>query len=153
MIRAYLTIAMVLAALAAAAMVTAAPAAADTPVAARTIRAQTVLAPSDLATVEGEVPGAIGDADAIVGQEARVALYAGRPIMPGDVGPPALVDRNQIVRMVHDAGGLTIVTEGRALGRGGVGDSLRVMNLASRTTVTGVVLPDGTVAVGSAPGV
>ena len=153
MIRACLTIAAVLAALAAAAMVTAGAAAADTPAAARTIRAQTILAPSDLTTIPGEVPGAIGDLAAIVGQEARVALYAGRPIMPGDVGPPALVDRNQVVRLVHDAGGLSIVTEGRALGRGGVGDALRVMNLASRATVTGIVQPDGTVAVGSAPGV
>ena len=153
MMRAVLVIAAVLAALLAAAMVTAAPAAADTPVTARTIRAQTILAPSDLTTTPGDVPGAILDLDAILGQEARVALYAGRPIMPGDVGPPALVDRNQIVRLVHDAGGLSITAEGRALGRGGIGDELRVMNLASRTTVTGVVQPDGSVAVGAAPGV
>ncbi len=152
MIRAGLTLAALAAALAAA-LVAAAPARAQTPVTARTIRAQTILAPSDLTTMEGEVPGAILELDAIVGQEARVALYAGRPIMPGDVGPPAVVDRNQIVRLVHDAGGLSIVTEGRALGRGGVGDVLRVMNLASRATVTGVVRPDGTVAVGAAPGV
>ena len=149
MIRAPLILAAVVVALAVAALA----AAADTPVAARTIRAQTILAPSDLAMAPGEVPGAILDAGAIVGQEARVALYAGRPIMPGDVGPPALVDRNQIVRLVHDVGGLSIVTEGRALGRGGVGDALRVMNLASRATVTGVVQPDGTIAVGPRAGV
>ena len=149
MVRTGLVLAMVAAALAVAAI----SARADTPVAARTIRAQSVLAPSDLTMAPGEVPGAILDAEEIVGQEARVAIYAGRPIMPGDVGPPALVDRNQIVRLVHDAGGLSIVTEGRALGRGGVGDALRVMNLASRATVTGVVQPDGTVAVGPRAGV
>ena len=129
-----------------------APSAADTPVAARTIRAKAILTPDDLTMAPGEVPGAILDPDLIVGQEARVALYAGRPIMPGDVGPPALVERNAIVRLIYDVGGLSIVTEGRALGRGGVGDSLRVMNLASRATVTGSVRPDGAVEVGLAPG-
>ena len=149
MIRAALVLAMVAAAL----MVAAISAWADTPVAARTLRAQTILAPPDVAMAPGDVPGAIAEPEAIVGQEARVAIYAGRPFMPGDVGPPALVARNQIVRLIHDAGGLTIVTEGRSLGRGGVGDALRVMNLASRATVTGVVQADGTVAVGPQAGV
>lgn len=129
-----------------------APAAGDTPVAARTIRAQSVLMPGDLTTAPGEVPGAVLDTARLIGQEARIALYAGRPIMEGDVGPPALVARNQLVRLVYDAGGLSIAAEGRALGRGGAGDSLRVMNLASRATVTGVVRPDGAVAVGAEPG-
>ena len=34
------------------------------------------------------------------------------------------------------------------MGRAGIGDSLRVMNLNSRSTVTGIVQADGTVAVG-----
>ena len=127
-------------------------AAADTPVAARTIRAHSILSASDLTTSPADVPGAIRDPALIVGREARVALYAGRPIMPGDIGAPALVERNQIVRLVYDAGGLSIVTEGRALGRAGAGDTLRVMNLASRSTVTGFVRSDGTVAVGALAG-
>lgn len=129
-----------------------APAAADTPVAARTIRAHSLIGPADLGTTPGEVPGAIADPTLIVGQEARVALFAGRPIMPGEIGPPALVERNQIVRLAFQAGGLTILAEGRALDRAGAGDTLRVMNLASRATVTGFVRSDGTVAVGHAPG-
>ena len=132
--------------------ITTAPSAADTPVAARTIRAGTVLTLADLTMAPGEVPGAITDPGLIAGLEARVALYAGRPIMAGDVGPPALVERNGIVRLVYDVGGLSIVTEGRALGRAGAGDTLRVMNLASRATVTGYVRPDGAVVVGLAPG-
>lgn len=129
----------------------AAPAAADTPVTARTLRAQHLVTPADLVMIQGEVPGALGDPGLIVGLETRVALYAGRPVMPGDVGPPALVERNQIVPLIYDAGGLSIRAEGRALGRGGLGDSLRVMNLASRNTVTGRVRADGAVEVGSAP--
>ena len=103
MTRAALVLAAVVAALAFAALA----ARADTPVAARTIRANSIIAPADLTTTPGEVPGAITDPALIVGQEARVALYAGRPVMPGDVGPPALVERNQIVKLVYDAGGLS----------------------------------------------
>ena len=148
MTRAALTIGAVVAALAFAAL----SARAETPVAARTIRAHTLITPGDLTTTAADVPGALSDPALIVGRETRVALYAGRPFMPGDVGPPALVERNQIVRLIYDTGGLNIVTEGRALGRAAAGDSLRVMNLASRATVTGFVRSDGTVTVGLAPG-
>ena len=86
-------------------------------------------------------------APVVVGQEARVAIFAGRPIGPSDIGPPALIDRNQIVLLTYRKGAITIVTEGRAMGRGGVGDLVRVMNLASRTTVSGHVAEDGTIRV------
>lgn len=124
------------------------PAQADTLIATRNVRAHAILAPGDVAVVAADVPGALTEPAQALGQEARVALYAGRPIRAGDVGPPALVDRNQIVPLSYSAGPLAIVTEGRALVRGGVGDVIRVMNLASRTTVSGRILPDGSVAVG-----
>jgi len=75
--------------------------------------------------------------------EARVALYAGRPIRQGDVGPPAVVDRNQIIPLVYMRSGVMISTEGRALDRAGPGDLIRVMNLSSRSTVTARVGSDG----------
>ena len=118
-------------------------------VAARTIRAQALIAPTDLAWAEGTMPDAFADPADVLGQEARVAIYAGRPILAGDIGPPALVERNQSVTLVYSRGGLTILAEGRSLGRGGAGDSLRAMNLASRTTITGRIAADGTVHVGS----
>lgn len=118
-------------------------------VAARTIRAQALIAPADLARAEGTMPNAFADPAEVLGQEARVAIYAGRPILAGDIGPPALVERNQTVTLVYRRGALTIIAEGRSLGRGGAGDSLRAMNIASRTTVTGRVAADGTVHVGS----
>ena len=119
------------------------PAAADILVAARTIPAQTLIGPADLAIAEGEAPGTLSDPDLAIGQEARVALYAGRPIRPGDLGPPAVVERNAIVPLIFRAGGLYISTEGRALDRAGPGEVIRVMNLASRATVTAVVAADG----------
>jgi flagella basal body P-ring formation protein FlgA len=124
------------------------PASAETLVAARTIRSQAVLAPGDLTVIDGTIVGALQSAEQAIGLEARVVLYAGRPILPGDIGPAAIIDRNQIVTLLFRRGTLTIAAEARALGRAGVGDTLRVMNLASRSTVTGTVRADGTVIVG-----
>ncbi len=126
---------------------TAFPAVADTVVPVRTIRAQEVIAAADLTIHPSANPGAIRNAADIIGMEARVALYAGRPVRPGDVGPPALVNRNDVIALIFHQGGLRIVTEGRAMGRGAAGDRLRVMNLASRTSVWGLVRLDGSVEV------
>ncbi|WP_435594157.1 flagellar basal body P-ring formation chaperone FlgA [Rhodovulum tesquicola] len=126
-----------------------APVSAEMLVAARTIRGQTILGPGDVALAEGTMAGALTDPYEAIGQEARVNLYAGRPIMAGDLGPPAIVDRNQIVTVFYRNGPVNIAADGRALERAGVGDPVRVMNLASRTTVTGFVAADGTVTVGA----
>lgn len=120
---------------------------ADSLVALRTLRAQSVLSEADVAVVAAEIPGALSDPAEVAGQEARVTIYAGRPIRAGDIGPPAVVERNQVIPLAYRAGPLTILTEGRALARGGAGDTIRVMNLASRTTVLGQVDASGQVRV------
>ncbi len=116
---------------------------ADIVVAARTIRPQTVIAPEDLAIRDIAVPGAIDDPALLIGMEARVALYANRPIQPGDVGFPATVERNQLIMLIYQSGTLLISTEGRALDRAGPGDLIQVMNLTSRTTVTARIGAEG----------
>ena len=80
--------------------------------------------------------------------EAKVALYPGRPILASQLGAPALVERNAMVRMSYASGPLRIMTEGRALDRAAAGELVRVMNLASKQTVTGVVAADGSIEVG-----
>lgn len=113
----------------------------------RTIRAKELISAEDLTYKNGEVPGALSDPSEVIGQEARVALYVGRPIHPGDLGPPAIVDRNDLVTLVFKKGGLIITTEGRSLGRGSEGEFIRVMNLSSRTTVSGRIAADGRIEV------
>lgn len=128
-------------------LVTAQGVAADTLTAARLVRANTVISAADLAVSDAEIPGALGADTDIAGLEAKVTLYPGHPIRPQDVGPAALIERNQQVVLVYRNGGLTILTEARSLSRGAVGDTIRAMNLSSRTTVFGRVEPDGTVSV------
>ena len=120
---------------------------ADTVIAARTLRAQSIIGPDDLVLRDLEVPGALTTLEGLLGLETRQAIYAGRPVRPGDLGPPALIDRNQLVSLVYSQGGLVIVAEAKSLGRGGEGELLRVMNLSSRQIVNGVIQPDGTVKV------
>ncbi len=120
---------------------------ADIVLAARTMRAHSVLTESDLKVTSGDIPGTYVAIAELIGQESRVVLYAGRPIRIDDVGPPALVDRNQIVALVYNTGGLRILAEGRSLARGGVGDRVRVMNLSSRSTITGTIQADGSISV------
>lgn len=123
------------------------PAAAEIVVAAHTIRAQTVLSANDLAVQPGQKAGTLANPAELIGQETRVAIYAGRPIRLSDVGPPAIVERNQMVSILFARGFLSIATEGRALDRAGVGEIVRVMNMSSRATVSGRVLPDGRIKV------
>ena len=114
----------------------------------RVIRPMAIIAPGDLGVLDRQVPGALTPDIDLIGQEARVTLYPGRPILPGHVGPAALVERNQPVIVIFRNHGLSISADGRALSRGAEGDMVRVMNLASRTTVSGRVMDDGSVMVG-----
>lgn len=113
----------------------------------RTIRAKEIIGAADLVTKEVSVAGALSDPHEVVGQEARVALYPGRPVRAGDIGPPAIVGRNDIVTLVFKQGPLRIMTEGRSLGRGAAGETIRAMNLSSRTTVSGRIQTDGSIEV------
>ncbi len=122
---------------------------ADSLVATRVIRAHQTLVAEDMALVAAEIPDALANASAAIGQEARVAIYPGRAIRAQDLGKAAIVERNQIVALAYQVGGLSIQTEGRALDRGGEGDVIELMNLSSKTKVLGRIGPDGTVYVGN----
>lgn len=127
----------------------AAPARADVLVAARTIPSKSIIAAEDLVLVINDQSGPAMDAQSVIGQEARVVLYEGRPIRRSDIGPAALVERNQIVVTIYENGPLRISTEGRALGRAAEGEPVRVMNIASRKIIMGVVAANGTIFVSS----
>lgn len=126
-------------------------AAADTVVATRALRPQTVIAAADVTLAPGAVPGAAERLEEVIGRETKVALYKDRPVLTGEIGAPTLIARNQIVPLVFAAGALTISTEGRALERGGAGDSIRILNMASRTTVRGRIRADGSVLADATP--
>lgn len=106
----------------------------------RPIRARSVIGPDDVALAKGRSTGALATVDEAIGMEARVWLQTGQAITPDDLAPAALVERNQLVTMRFRSGRLEITVEGRALDRAAAGEPVRVMNLGSRTTVTGRVV-------------
>ena len=96
----------------------------------RTLRVGTILTAEDLSATSRQ----------LIGLEVRRAVYAGHQIMMSDLGPPTLVRRNEIVTMRFRSGAIALRAEGRALGAGGAGEAIDVMNLSSRQTVRAVVV-------------
>ncbi|MEP2532364.1 flagellar basal body P-ring formation chaperone FlgA [Shimia sp.] len=120
---------------------------ADVVVATQIIRANSIIPANAIAVKDGTIPGTHTNLADVIGLEARTSIYPGRPVRLNDTGAPALVERNQIVALTFVTQGLEISTEGRSLSRAGVGDRVRVMNLTSRTTISGTVLSDGSIQV------
>lgn len=128
-------------------MLVAGDAAAETVVSNRTIRPQQIITSQDVRMEQQIIQGAYDNMEHVLGQEAKHIIYPGRAIMIGSVGTPALVERNQIVELIFESGGLRIVAEGKALGRGAAGERIRVMNSDSRTVLFGEIHPDGSIVV------
>lgn len=109
-------------------------------VAVRTLPAGTILTLQDLDESGAGGPDGV---DRMIGLQTRTIIYEGRPVTPQQLVPPVIVERNQMVVLAYEAGPLSIRTEGRALGAGAAGDVIRVMNMASRTTVQATIREDG----------
>lgn len=87
-------------------------------------------------------------AEDILNKTPRRPVRAGVPLRGFDLGPPVVVKRGSQVALVYENGRLHITAQGRALGDGAAGDTIRVVNLTSSRTVEGRVSPDGAVRVG-----
>ncbi|MCV2867058.1 flagellar basal body P-ring formation chaperone FlgA [Defluviimonas sp. WL0002] len=124
-------------------MFAAQPGLAETAIAARTIPARAMISADDVISTPDSVPGGAKTDDAI-GQEARVTMFRGQPVLIANLVTPALVQRNQPVRLHYRSGGLTISAEGRSLDRAALGETVRALT-SSRSIVTGQVLRDGSV--------
>ena len=112
---------------------------------AQTLPAGTIITSADLTLDARSYNGVVSRMETAIGKEARVVLYAGRPIKREDLMEPATIQRNQIVPLIFTQAGLRISTGGRALDRGSPGDLIRVMNVSSRKTLFGRVQEDGSV--------
>ncbi|CUH40652.1 flagellar basal body P-ring biosynthesis protein FlgA [Jannaschia seosinensis] len=126
---------------------TASTSAAETVTVLHPVRAGMSLDSGDLGFLDQDAADAFADPRDVIGLEARVNLFPGRPIRTRDVGLPTVVTRNAVVPLVYRRAGLTITLEGRALQRAGEGEPVRVMNLSSRNTVTGIATAAGAVVV------
>lgn len=119
-------------------------------VAARHLPSKSVIGLQDIAASTDENPGEWASASDLIGLETRKVIYEGQTLRRADLVSPAMVERNQLVTIFFQKGGLRIMAQGRSLSRGARGDAVRVMNLASRQTLPGIVEPDGTIRIGAA---
>lgn len=117
--------------------------AAETVVATQTLRAKQVVTADTVRLDPTDVRGGAPSFEDVIGFELKRAVYAGRPILLSNLAQAAIIERNQSVRAIFEKHGLTIEVEARALERGAVGDTIQVMNLASRNTILAEVMSDG----------
>jgi len=108
--------------------------------AARHLPAGAIIQLSDLTFDSEPTQAAKAQAHRIAGQEVKKTIYAGKQITGSFIGPPTLVNRNALVTIEFEKGPLLITTEGRALDAGAKGQSVRVMNLDSKITLSAVVV-------------
>jgi flagellar basal body P-ring formation protein FlgA len=111
-------------------------------------RGQTI-ADSDLtyANVPGNalMSGTVTSFAAVKDMEARRMLHAGEVLRADDVRHPIVVTKGQTITMLFHAPGVELTAMGRAMGEGGVGDTVTVQNPSSFRMIIGVVSAPGTV--------
>lgn len=83
--------------------------------------------------------------DMLKGMEARRLLRAGEVVRVDDVRRPVVVAKGSIVTMTFEAPGVTLTASGRAMGEGGVGDTITVQNPISFRQISCVITGPGAV--------
>ncbi len=94
-----------------------------------------------------EVMGEPALRDRAIGMQMRRAMRAGTPIRVADIAKPEFVSRDQSVTVIYQVPGIYLTTRGKAIEAGAEGDTVSVLNLQTKRTLTGVVTGRGQVTV------
>ncbi|MBB4368583.1 flagella basal body P-ring formation protein FlgA [Bradyrhizobium sp. cir1] len=96
---------------------------------------------------KAEVTGEPASRDRTIGMQLRRPMRAGTPIRVADIVKPDFVQRDQSVTIIYEVPGLYLTTRGKAIESGAEGDTVSVLNLQSKRTLTGVVTGRGQVTI------
>lgn len=96
---------------------------------------------------KAEVSGEPASRERSVGMQLRRAMRAGTPLRAADIVKPDFVVRDQAVTVIFQAPGLYLTTRGKAVESGAEGDTVSVLNLQSKRTLSGVVTGRGQVTI------
>ena len=96
---------------------------------------------------KAEVTGEAASRDRTVGMQLRRPMRAGTPIRVADIVKPDFVQRDQSVTIIYQVPGLYLTTRGKAIESGAEGDTVSVLNLQSKRTLTGVVTGRGQITI------
>ena len=94
-----------------------------------------------------EVTGEPAQRDRAVGMQLRRPMRAGMPIRAADIAKPEFVSRDQSVTVIYQVPGIYLTTRGKAVESGAEGDTVSVLNVQTKRTLTGVVTGRGQVTV------
>jgi flagellar basal body P-ring formation protein FlgA len=75
-----------------------------------------------------------------VGMQMRKPVRAGQALRGADLGKPDLVQRDGNVTLIYEASGIYLTARGKAVDSGTEGDTVTVLNLQSKRTITGTVV-------------
>ena len=87
----------------------------------------------------------ITDAEEVIGKQVRRVLTPGRPIQTQSIIHPLVINRGERVDIYFSDGLLALSSPGRALDDAHEGQEIRIVNLVSNKTVTGIATGEGTV--------
>lgn len=97
-----------------------------------------------------QAPDAVASrVDELDGKVARRTLLPGRYVPLASLREAYLVEQGSPVQVIYQAGALTITAAAICLQSGAAGEVVRVRNLDTGKTFTGIVAGDGTVRVGA----
>ena len=94
-------------------------------------------------------PGVVIRATELDGKVAKRTLLPGRYIAAAALRDAWVVEQGAAVQMVFMAGGLVISATGVTLQPGAAGDLVRVRNIDSGKILSGIVMADGSIRVGT----
>lgn len=121
------------------------------PVVRRNLAANEIIGKGDISWIDVKssrvAHNIITDEDQLIGMASRRPLRTGTAIRIDQIGPPLLVERKSRVNIEMTTPYMTLTATGRAIDEGGIGDTVRVVNVNSGATVDSVVIGQGRVAV------
>lgn len=87
-----------------------------------------------------QAKGALTDPAQAIGSTLKTSLTAGDPVKDRNLAKSIMVKRGEVVSIIAQQGGLTVTAAGQAKQDGSLGDTIAIMNLTSKKTVTGRVI-------------
>lgn len=124
---------------------------ADYVVSARALSAGQPLQPTDFAVLRGDLSalpaGVVTDRAIVTGKTLKNGLGAGQPLRQDLLLAPVLIRSGQTVKLISRGPGFTATAEGKAINNAAEGQVAQV-RVPSGQTLSGIVLPDGSVEVG-----
>jgi flagella basal body P-ring formation protein FlgA len=108
---------------------------------AHNLAAGEIVTPQDLLwskATNGVPVDAPADLDVVIGKAARRPLREGDPVLAHDLAVPQVIKAGDVVAVTYTDGGVTLTLQAKAMSNAAVGDSVNVLNTASKKLIEAV---------------